>query len=160
MSNVRDPIDILRKEHKDGLQYLAKLENAADSIRINGFSAEAFEQIVEVTRFIDTILRQHNEKEEMHLFPLIEHHVTDPPQVLRIEHQELWHVFRELLKAVKDVEEGRIHGSSIKELVQTAKVVVEHLNNHIAKENDIIFPLAKQLLSKEEYQQLRVEIAS
>jgi hemerythrin-like domain-containing protein len=154
MEKVIDPISVLKDEHKKGMYYLAKLDNAADYIRINGFSAEAFEQIVEATQYINTELRQHNESEEKYLFPLIERHASGPSHLFRDEHKELWKHFHELEIAIKDVEEGHIHGSSIKELVEIAKAVVDLMGSHISKENDILFPLAKQLLSQEEYSKL------
>ena len=158
MENHKDPIEILMKEHDEGIKYLARLDNAADSIRQNGFSAEAFEQIAEAIRFVDVDIRQHNEKEEKYLFPLMDRHVNGPAKVMRSEHRELWRVFSELRKSVKDVEEGRIHGTSIKELLQSSKLLVELLSQHIAKENEVLFPMAKQVLSSEEYEQLKEEI--
>jgi hemerythrin-like domain-containing protein len=153
-----DPFDVLRDEHRDGLRCLVKLGNAADSININGFSSKIFDQIVASVDFIDTKLRQHNQKEEMYLFPLIERHVANPTQVLRNEHNKLWIAFNELKKSVSEIEEGRIHESSIKELIRNSKSVAEQMCNHIAKEDDILFPVAKQLLSEEEQLQLCSEL--
>lgn len=146
------------KEHEECLKYLARLHNAAEYIRTNGFSFEAYSQIAETIRFIDTVVRQHDEKEEKYLFPLMDRHVVGPPQSLRSEHRELWFAFRQLLRTVEDIEEGRLHGTSIAELVQSAEAVVEVLTSHITKENEVVYPMAKQVMTKEEYGQLKEQI--
>jgi hemerythrin-like domain-containing protein len=153
-----DPIEALMHEHELGLHQLGLMADAAKSIQVNGFSAGAFQTIADAIRFIGTEIRRHNEKEERLLFPLIDRHVSGPPSAMRQEHRELWRAFNELLKSVRDVEDGRIHGSSIRELVQMVNFIVEHLRDHIDKENTVLFPMAKQVLTEEEYRMLGNEI--
>lgn len=154
-----DPIEILTKEHNECLRHLARMENAAEYIQTNGFSHEAYTQIAATIRFIDTVMRQHDEKEEKYVFSMMDRHVTGAPQVMRNEHRELWIAFKQLIRTVEDIEEGRLHGTSIVELVQSAEAVVEHLTSHITKENEVVFPMAKQMLTKEEYDELRASMA-
>lgn len=154
-----DPIEILMKEHKEALQYLKRLGDASDRIKTHGFSFDAFSEIAEAIRYIDTEIRHHNEKEEKHLFPLMNSHVAGPSDVMRDEHRELWRAFNNLMESVKNVEELHIYPTTVKELIQDSKAIVDLLSNHIAKENDILFPMAKQVLTKEEYEQLGKNIA-
>jgi hemerythrin-like domain-containing protein len=158
-SPIRDPIDILKHEHEECQRHLLRMRNAAEYIRANGFSLEAYTQIAEAIRFIDTVMRQHDEKEEKYLFALLEKHGTTSPKILRNEHRELWIAFRHLLRTVEDIEEGRLHGTSVIDLVQLAKNVVDNLSSHIAKENEEVFPMARKVLTGEEYQQLKVQLA-
>ena len=155
-----DPIELLMKEHEEGMKYLRQLGNAADYIKANGFSFEAFEQMAEAIRFIDTDIRRHNEKEEQYLFPLLERHVDGPPQVMRSEHRELWKAFNKLRECIKDMENLHIYGTSIPELVQCANTVVDLLGNHIAKENEVLFPMAKNVLTDAEYDRLRTNLSA
>ncbi len=152
------PLSCLMDEHEQALKQLNKMAVAAKSIQTNGFSAEAFQQIADAIRFIGSVVRKHNEKEEQYLFPKMDRHINGYQSMMRHEHRELWGAFNELLKSVKDVEDGRIHGSSIRELLQMANFVVDHLTNHIAKENTVLFPMVKNLLTPEEYEQLTREI--
>jgi hemerythrin-like domain-containing protein len=154
MQNDRDPIGALQREHEAGLQRLTRLENAAEAIRTTGFSAEAFEEIADVIRWFNTDVRRHTEQEEHCLFPMMELHVAGLPEVLRSEHRELRSASGLLLQTVNEVEEGRIRGSSIQEVVQISKLIVELMRNHIAKENNLLFPLAKEVLTPVEYGQL------
>ena len=160
MDNHTDPIQTLMKEHDIGLKYLQRLGDAAEDIRTNGFSFEAFKHVAEAIQFIDTEIRQHNEKEEKYLFPLMERHVDGPPAVMRGEHRKLWRAFSRLRECVKDVEEMRIYPSTVRDLVECSKTIVQLLSDHIAKENDVLFPMAKEILTKDEYRQLTREIAA
>lgn len=157
---VGDPIAVLRKEHVDSLDQLAKLENASDSIRFSGFSAEAFHSVAEAIRYIELEFRKHDEKEEQHLFPIIEKHRPGETRIYVEEHRELWRAFRELKTLVQNVEDGRIHGSSIIDLIQTAQFIVDHLRTHIEREEEVLFPLVKQLFTNEDYKRLTKAVAA
>ena len=157
---MRDPIEVLMKEHDEGLQQLKRLGDAAEYIRINGFSNDTFVTISTAICFIDTEIRRHNEKEEKFLFPLMERHVSAPPGVMRSEHRELWRAFTRLHESVEDVEEGRISATTVRELVQSSKALVDLLTSHILKENTVLFPMARQVLTGEEYELLRENISN
>ena len=159
MDTYVDPIECLLREHDEGMKHLAILENAADYIKTHGFSVEAFNQIGESIRFIDAEIRRHNEKEEQYLFPLLERHLNGPSKVMRNEHRLLWGEFNRLQTCVHDIEEGRVRGSSITELIQLSKTIVDLLRNHIEKENKVLFPMAKQVLTDGEYETLREEMS-
>ncbi len=154
------PLAVLVSEHEAALKQLNKMAAAAKSIQQNGFSAENFRQIADAIRYIGSVVRKHNEKEEQFLFPKLDRHVNGYQSMMRHQHRELWAAFTELSKAVKDVEDGRIHGSSIRDLLQMANFIIDHLSNHIAQENTVLFPMAKRLLTPEEYKELTAEIQS
>ncbi len=154
-----DPIKMLIQEHTEGLQHLALLENASESIKLNGFSPEAFEQIAETIRWLNTEVRRHTQIEEKFLFPLIDRHMRSLADQVRGEHRDLWDLFNELLQAVKEVEEGRLHGTSIRDIVAIAKSIVQLLRAHVRREDTMVFPAVKQLLTKNEYDELLVGIS-
>jgi hemerythrin-like domain-containing protein len=158
-AHPEDPIDILMREHEEVIGYLGRISRSTLSIERNGFSAEAFREIAESVRFIGTAVRQHSDKEDQYLFPLLERHAAESPVSLRHERREMWHLFNELMKSVNDVEDGRIHGTTIRELIQLAHEVVERFQGHITKENTTLFPLAKRLLTPVEYDKLTRGIA-
>lgn len=153
-SRHQDPIDLLVQEHNVGMQHLAVLESASESIKANGFSAEAFEQIAGTIRWMNTEVRKHTEIEERFLFPLIDHHMRSLAEQVRGEHRDLWDSFSDLLQAVKEVEEGRLHGTSIRDIVAIAKSIVDLLRAHIRREDTIMFPAIRQLLTPKQYKEL------
>lgn len=149
-----DPIGLLRIEHEEGLKHLERLGNAADSIKSNGFSVEAFEEIVDAVRWMNTDVRRHTDREEKYLFPLIERHSSNLPELMRGEHRELGTAFTQLLDIVREIEEGKVRGSSIYEVVQISYLIVDLMRIHINRENQFLFPLAKKILSVSEYEAL------
>jgi len=154
-----DPMAALHEDHVTALRYTAILTEAAEHIRRDGFSFEAYTQISDAIEYIDTEIRIHDRKEENFLFPLLARHQPDPISTLRYEHRELWSAMSQLRMIVKDVADGNIRGSSISELVTATKAVADLLSHHIAKEDDVIFPMVRTMLSSEEYNQLTREFA-
>jgi hemerythrin-like domain-containing protein len=149
-----DPLEILQEEHERGLLYADKLREAADDIRTHGFSTAAFSRIGEAILFIDTEMRRHNEKEEQYLLPLIEPHIPESPKEVRREHRALWTAFKELRRHIEDIEDGRLRGTAITDLVESALLIAEILGEHIAMENNVLFPEVKRLLNADEYERL------
>jgi hemerythrin-like domain-containing protein len=153
--HINDPFDVFIKEHEEGEHYLQQLHNAATYISHNGFSFDAFMKLGESIRFLDNELRAHNEREEKYLFPLLERHVGNPVRVMLEEHRELWKLFARIKQCVEDIEEGRIYATTVKELVQASEQLYELLMNHIRKENEELFPMAKTKLTTEEFETLK-----
>ncbi len=153
-----DPIDILMAEHEEGLKQLTELEDAALKIKKNGITKEELDRVTSAINFIDNEIRFHNEKEEKHLFPLVAKYVSGPTTVMENEHRILWDAFIKLKIIAKEIE--NLESENSKEmLVRTSLFIVELLSSHIYKENNILFPMAQNVLSKEEYEICRVGIA-
>lgn len=155
-----DPIEVLMKEHDKALEKLSVIADSIESIQLHGFSGRAFQDLTNATSFISTEMRKHSDKEEKFLFPLLDKHVFESPNIMRHERWEIWQAFNELMASIKDVEDGRIHGTTICELIRSSQEVVEKFRNHIIKENTILFPMVKRVLRSEEYEQLRKDIIS
>ncbi len=153
-----DPIDILIHEHEAGLTQLEKLNSAAQYILRTGFSPEKFGEITEAIQYIETKIRDHYEKEEKFLFPLLERHIATTPKVMMDEHRELWKTVQCIRQNVEDIEEGRIYASTVKEMLQAAGQLYQLFQSHIAKENMVLFPMARKLLTPEEYGFVRQNI--
>lgn len=158
-SRSDDPFLLLIEEHDQSNRLLGGMENAVESIRLNGFSAEAFNQIADAVRFIDASIRLHHEREEEYLFPLLERHHPGSTDLIRKEHRSLWSALRHLLKIVQDIEEGRLHGTSIRELLQTSRFLIDLVTSHTRRENHVLFPMARKSLTTTEWNELRSAIA-
>jgi len=155
-----DPIEVLMREHDEVLEKLLVVADSGESIQLHGFSGRVFKDLTNAASSISTEMRKHTDKEEKYLFPLLEKHVFESPNVLRHERREIWQAFNELMTSIKDVEDGRIHGTTIRELIRSSQEVVGKIRNHIIKENTIIFPMVKRVLRSDEYEQLRKDIIS
>lgn len=156
---TQDPIDALIREHVEVTRNLERLRNAAQQIQSEGFSFEAFVQISKAIRFIAIEVRHHNEKEEKYLLPVLERRARGSSESIRKEHRDLWRLFNRLLGSVEDIEEGRIHATTIRELVEASIALGGLLADHIAKENEIVFPLARKVFTPDEYERFSNEMA-
>ena len=89
---------------------------------------------------IARLLLKHEEIEENFLFPALEPHVAsvaNPVKIMKFEHKAL-HRILEVIQKAADVR-------SVK--VESKKFII-CLQDHIAKEEGVIFPLAKKKLKK------------
>jgi len=157
---IKDPLDVFRDEHAQSLAELDKMARIAKRIQDEGFTVGAFQQILSSVRFIETEMLKHHEKEDHCLFSLLDKHLYESPNSIRHERREMWQKFHELSDVVKDVEDGKIHGTTIHELVDLTIDVAEQFKKHIVRENSIIFPMVKSLLSPAEYESLKVCVAN
>jgi hemerythrin-like domain-containing protein len=64
-------------------------------------------------------------------------------------------LFTGLMALVRDIEGGRIHGSSVGDLLRTSGEIVTLVRRHIIHENDILYPLIREKLSAAEIESLR-----
>ncbi len=159
MTQFQDPFKILTKERSDGEQYVSQLARAADSIKMYGFSADAFEQIADAILYIDTVLRRHDQVEEQFLFPLLEPYASDSVDEMRDNRRQLWSAFNRLRDIVGDIEDGKVFGNSIPDLVDAAKYLARLLNIHIADEDSILFPLSRKNLTPKDYEKLASDMS-
>jgi hemerythrin-like domain-containing protein len=100
--------------------------------------------------------RCHHGKEESELFPLMEARNfspgTGPTAVMRSEHAE----GRDLLNHIERSIEGAAAGETamVQSFVRNSRALVEHLHDHIQKEDHCLFPMAAQILTSEDLRTL------
>ncbi|HTX19690.1 MAG TPA: hemerythrin domain-containing protein [Bacteroidota bacterium] len=151
---IRDPIAIFLKEHDTALVHLEVLRRSALEIRKKGYSEKTFRQLLKATEFVDEEVRVHNGKEEKALFPVVEKYVDGPTAVLRDDHVRMARIYKKLsysIRALKDNNDDKVARA---ELAEAAEAIVQLMVNHIHKENQILFPLVKRFLTKEELRQV------
>lgn len=139
---MRSVVEMLQREHDEGSGHLQELSQAVRSIRRDGFTVAAFEQIARSIRWLNTSVRRHMQKEEQHIFPLLADEHADLLKHLQVQHHELATAFTQLMDAVNDVEEGTLRGSILQELVTATEDVVQRMAAHMEEENTALFPLA------------------
>lgn len=150
-----DPIAELEQEHALAMEHIRFLEDAARSIRERGFTAASFQTIAEKSVLLGEIFRDHDGIEEKYLFPVVEKFAPEYIREFREEHRTTRRLFTTLRSLVHDLEQGRIHGSSVGDLLRTTQDIVLVLRRHIIGENDILFPLLRQRLDRSEVEALK-----
>lgn len=127
-------IEELRADHEKILAELAKLE--ADP---EGHAKEFLE-------FTESFAEPHHHKEEQVLFPALEQkgipNEGGPIGVMLTEHEIKRGHVKDLRKAVENNESAGIK--------EHALAIVSLMRDHIAKENDILYPMAEQVLTPDE----------
>ncbi len=146
---------VLRKEHDAILRMLDATEEVARRMeRGERVSPQTLSELLEFFRlFAD---RCHHGKEEELLFPLLESKGVPrrggPIGVMLFEHDE----GRSLIQQMELSAAGYARGDSVaaEGWVYAARGYAELLRAHIAKENNILFPMAERLLTDAEQQML------
>lgn len=152
LTSKYDPIEKLMTEHEEGLKQLYVMQNASTLLEEQGFSEEIYLDVVISLKFINTEIRQHNEIEETALFPILEKHVPDGPVAVMLEeHRLLWERLESLAKILPLLRNNPTDEETVDQVIQDACFIVQLLTDHIAKENEILYPLAKDYLSPSEW---------
>ena len=135
------PTGVLREEHEVILRALTVLERVGRDLS-QGKTVPK-ETIASLANFFRTFAdRCHHAKEEAHLFPaLVEHGIPNeggPIGVMLQEHEE----GRALVRTFAEGDSGTA--------VAAIRRFVILLREHIAKENEILFPMADQVIPERE----------
>ncbi len=149
------PTEVLREEHRVIERGLAAMERAVEKLDLGeDVPKEVLEQIVDFVRgFAD---RCHHQKEEGILFPYLEGRGMSrdlgPIGVMLAEHD----MGRGHVKGMAEA----IEGSRPKDFVAHAQGYLALLRDHIIKEDNVLFPMADQLMGPEDAEALMGEFES
>lgn len=142
------PIQILKEEHEVILQKLGELDQVVEKAN----AAENFSQVRgELERLEDIAhhlidAESHHKREEEALFPELEKKgVTGPPMVMLMEHTELRQQKAALEELVSN-HKGMSYNEFVSKLNDIGGYIVRNLNDHIYKENNILYPTALQVI--------------
>lgn len=151
------PRRILESEHEillEKLEELGKIIEKFDSLESFKELREDLEKLREVARYLLGAENHHNREEEA-LFPKVERKgLTGPTEVMRKEHEDYLEKKRRFGRLVDDADE-----LSFEDFAQKAKRIgeylVEGMNDHIYKENNILYPAAGDVLTKEDWEEIK-----
>jgi regulator of cell morphogenesis and NO signaling len=165
-----NPIDHMLEEHRDIMAQIMALRLAVKTLRERGDAAlpASLPTLRSVSRMMATRLLVHARKEDEALFPAVESALGapgGPTSVMREEHRTIHERasrFRETLRALQEQEHPAIvagqaalralaeGGGSATALADTGDEIVGLLDLHFAKEEEILFPMAREILTPEE----------
>lgn len=141
-----DAIEELVRDHESILLLLGTLERLADPARSNAALPLLRRALELLHRFAD---EAHHAKEERCLFPALNRAglplQMGPLAVMLHEHDQGRTLTRAMDAALEALAAGR--PGAAQELERAARLHVQHLRQHIAKENQVLFPMARQLLA-------------
>ncbi|MCX8170494.1 MAG: hemerythrin domain-containing protein [Candidatus Bathyarchaeota archaeon] len=153
------PINILKAEHEIILDNLKTLEKAVKRIKLNKSLDQLNEELKRLEPIAKLLLEaeSHHQRGEKALFLRLEElGVTGPPNVMRIEREDL-RARKKALKKILD-ERGTLDPSYVvKRVRELGNYIVSVLGDHIYKENNIIYPLALRIIPENEWGKIREE---
>jgi len=127
-------------EHEQALAALDRLERAATALDHGDPAEPHLRTVREVRDTLVTTVRQHNENEERCLFPLLGEDA--PCRPFREEHEALRELERRLDAALDGPAPER-------DIPTVAHALVDLLRSHIQREDEMLFPMARELLGAE-----------
>jgi len=134
-------IELLGTQHQDVLAQLTNVE--AEITARDGFDLAPF------AAYLEDEVAHHFTIEEQALFPLLAGYLGEedgPLAVMNAEHA----AFRELLKGLTTALNSRDHDAQRAHAAE----LVQLLRGHIAKEDQVLFPMAARLLSPAEQREV------
>ncbi len=153
-----DPFTVLSRESAEETRWIEQLSGAVELIRSYGFSADSFAQIVDAANHIEAALRRHEEIEEVYLFPLLDPHVPESVRDMRERRRQVRNAVHRLRGVIAEIEDSRVYGNSIHDLLREASAMVSHLKVYFADEKSVLFPLTRKTLTPKEYAKFAAEI--
>ncbi len=147
------PTDILVREHEVILEALGALRELAGRIDAGQKPpAEAADALADfIASYADAL---HHGKEEKMLFPAMEEagipRNGGPIGVMLLEHER----GRELVRAMRAQVPGWDEAEARQRYAEAALQFIELLTQHIAKENQVLFPMGEQVLPPAERSRL------
>jgi hemerythrin-like domain-containing protein len=150
------PIKDLKMEHDAVQMTLRILDKICQRIEKSGEIID-FEHLDQLLEFFKVFVNKcHHGKEEELLFPALENvgvsNKGGPIEVLLHEHQLGRGYVQAMNTAIAQYTKG--DRTVVDEFVKTAREYVNLLDQHIDKENNVLFPLAEKHLSEQEQARL------
>ncbi|MBS7634884.1 DUF438 domain-containing protein [Candidatus Bathyarchaeota archaeon] len=153
------PISILKAEHEIILDNLNALERIAKKIKSN-ISLDQFNDELKRLELVAALLLEaesHHQREERALFPRLEEHgIIGPPNVMRIEHEDL-RARKRVLKKLLDERDEYDQNYLTNKILELCNHIILTLRDHIYKENNILYPLALRVIPENEWKNIREE---
>jgi len=144
------PIYISMKEHEKILGMLKNLKDLVNSAT-KSFSFETLVAIEKLTEELKKV-ELHFQKQECGIFPYVEKHgVEQPPKVMWSEHDTMRAMIKDFAKAIENRDVQRLKTEGVNITTQLLEMFMMHMH----KDNHILFPTALNLISEDEFKQIR-----
>jgi len=156
------PVSRFRKDHGVILDLLERLRRSLKAIREKGSFEAAPDETSSASSLVDRLLdaENHNVRQENTLFPLLERHgLEQPPAIMWMEHTEMKEDKKRLRHFL-----GQIGKADFDTLIDSLDVVslrlLEKFAAHTMKEKNILYHAALEVLTEEEWNDVREECDS
>ncbi len=153
------PISILMEEHKIFIKHAQEIKSIIDRMGEKGNFEDAEREIKELKNYVEKLRNseKHYVREENVLFPYLEKHgIVEPPKIMWMDHdmiREIKKKFYNLFDSYKEME----FNDFVTKLKEVSIYLIDMLSGHFFRENNILFPTALKVISKNEWLEARKE---
>ncbi|MFQ5798441.1 MAG: hemerythrin domain-containing protein [Bacteroidota bacterium] len=162
---INDPFKKLMECHEHILQQLRVFEASLSDLEADGLAAfnRQRESLRKTFEFIDTSVNVHTRDEEEGLFPLLDpklqprvrrpHFDRTPVQAIQEQHRKGEEKTQRLKFLNSKLQKNPDQSGAdiiLEEFVKKGRELIDFYREHIRGEDEVVFPLAQQLLTDEE----------
>ncbi|MBI4282966.1 MAG: DUF438 domain-containing protein [Chloroflexi bacterium] len=153
------PVHTLMQEHKIILETLNELASVVE--RLQGITSlagmgEDQEKLKDIAHHLVEAERHHQREEEV-LFPALEgHDVVEPPQIFRMDHVEFREAKQKLYQLAHNPQDYDFAKFKTR-VTDLGEYLTRELEGHIFKEDNILYQIALQVLTAEEWAKAKEE---
>lgn len=154
---VSHPISILEDEHKIIKRNLKKLKRTLEKIKTFDSFDKAKRQINTLKELSHFFLEtdKHYKREEEAIFPRLQAHgITEPPEIFKEDHVEFKVKKKALFEIVLNAER-KTFNEFLDAISPIIEFLTKNLQDHIYKEDNILYPMAYETLEKSEWPDVR-----
>ena len=153
------PINTFMEEHKVILNSLNELGSLVERLKeITSFAGmgEDQEKLKDIAHHL-VEAESHHQREEEVLFPELERHdIVEPPQIFKLDHVEFRERKQKLYQLAQNYQDYNFPEFKTK-VIELGKYLTRELEGHIFKEDNILYQIALQVLSPEEWEKVKKE---
>lgn len=153
------PVHTLMEEHRIILDSLNQLDSVIDRLkRMDSFDrlGEDEEKLKELAHHLIEAESHHSREEEV-LFPKLEKHgIIEPAEIMKMDHVEFKKRKQELYQTVYNPERMGFKDYK-KKVIELGSYLSSELESHIFKEDNILYQIALQVLTEEDWDEVKAE---
>ena len=151
------PITILKDEHKIIKRNLKKLKRIADKLKTAHSFSEVKKELntlKELSHFFLETEKHHQREEEAIFHRLVSHGITEPPEIFKEDHVE-FKAKKRLLSEIVLASGNKGFSDFLGAVTPIVEFLTKNLEEHIYKEDNILYPISLQTLEKSEWKDVR-----
>jgi DUF438 domain-containing protein len=153
------PVYTLMEEHKIILDSLGRLRSLVQRLKGKNMFDEMGEDLDELKDIAHHLVEaeSHHQREEEVLFPRLEkHNIVEPAEVMRLDHEEFKEKKKKLYNFAHNARDYDF-GHFRDRVVELGEYLADQLDSHIFKEDNILYQIALEVLSDDEWEEVKRE---
>jgi uncharacterized protein (DUF2249 family)/hemerythrin-like domain-containing protein len=153
------PVHTLMEEHKVIVNSLKELTLLLERLKgVHSFAelGPDGEKLKEIAHHL-VEAESHHQREEDALFPALEKHdITEPPQIMKMDHGEFRKRKRALYQIAQNSRDTDFPTFKSR-VIELGEYIARELESHIFKEDNILYQIALQVLTPEDWERVKKE---